>query len=100
MTLPTDDRTGPQPGDLARRLRAWSSSAWSHGDRIAVTHQILQRLADLAADAADRARISVPVLGPHALGDQLEVLTRQATEDGADPGPLIAELAAALSFTR
>lgn len=92
------DPTDPQPADLGRRLRVWSYSSWTHGDRIAVTEGVLQRLADLGADAADRPGTPVPRLGRHALGDQLEVLARQATEDGADPGPLIAELAAALGF--
>lgn len=36
---------------------------------------VLQRLADLAADAEGRARRRLPVLAPHALGDQVLVLT-------------------------
>lgn len=91
--------TGPQLDDLGRRLRVWSYSSWTHGDRIAVTEEMLQRLADLGADAAGRPRTPVPSLGPHALGDQLEVLARQAVEDGADPAPLLAALAAALGFS-
>jgi len=35
---------------------------------------LLQHLADVAASAEGRARRSVPVLGLHALGDQLTVL--------------------------
>ena len=47
---------------------------------------VLQALADAAADAEGRPRRDVPVLGAHALGDQLVVLVRDllaATDDEA-----------------
>jgi hypothetical protein len=36
-------------------------------------HELAQRLADLAADAEGRARLPVPRLGDHAVGDQVAV---------------------------
>ncbi|MGI8415469.1 MAG: hypothetical protein ACR2P2_04545 [Nakamurella sp.] len=75
--------TGPQPGELIRRLRAWSFSSWEHGDRIAAARLAGQQLADLAADAEGRPRTAVPELSFTALADQLAVLFDDAMAAGA-----------------
>jgi hypothetical protein len=41
---------------------------------VVAVREVLQRLADLAADAEDRPAVVVPELGLHALADQLQVL--------------------------
>ncbi|SDQ69024.1 hypothetical protein [Quadrisphaera sp. DSM 44207] len=49
---------------------------------------LLQHLADAAADAEGRARRPVPVLGAHAVGDQLAVLARDLLATDPPPGAL------------
>ncbi|MDQ2845961.1 MAG: hypothetical protein M3Y77_06350 [Actinomycetota bacterium] len=87
---------GPQPGELIRRLRAWSFSSWQHGDRIAAARLAGQRLADLAADAERRPRSAVPGLSFTALADQLAVLFDDAIAAGAgDEGAALLKMLAA-----
>ncbi len=43
---------------------------------------VLQRLADLGADAERRPRRPLPILAAHALGDQLLVLSRDVAVSG------------------
>lgn len=97
MTAPT---TGPRPGDLIRRLRAWPHSSWEHGDRVAVTRLALQALADLAAAAEGRGRRLVPSLHTSALADQLAVLFDDAVAEGAagDAAPVLSALAIELGL--
>lgn len=55
---------------------------------------VLQQLADLGADAEGRERRPVPVLGAHALGDQLRVLVQDVA--AAEQSRQIAAALAAL----
>ncbi len=48
--------------------------------------QVLQVLADLAADGAGRPQRVVPTLAPHALGDQLLVLAQDAAVEATADG--------------
>ena len=50
---------------------------------LAAVRADLQRLADLAADAEARPRRPVPVLGAHALGDQVLVLAHDVAATGS-----------------
>jgi hypothetical protein len=87
-------RDGPL-GDLDReavrvadRLRVLGPR-WAARDHqpdvamIADVRQVLQRLADLAADAAGGPRRPVPELALHALADQVLVLAHEADDAGA-----------------
>jgi hypothetical protein len=67
-------RTGPEAQALLDAVRA-----------------DLQRLADLAADVEDRPRRAVPVLGAHALADQVLVLAHDVAVAG--PGTPAGEAA-------
>ena len=51
---------------------------------LAPVHRAAQELADLAADAGDGPRRTVPFLAPYAAGDQVAVLAREV-EVAADP---------------
>ncbi len=57
---------------VADRLRILGSRV--DDARLALVAALLQRLADLAADADHRPRRPVPLLGRHAWGDQVLVL--------------------------
>lgn len=86
---------------MLRRLRARPVSSWAHGSRAADMRGALQRLADLAADAAGAPRRPVPDVGAAALPDQLAVLLRDARDAGVPPavlGGLLGELATALGI--
>ncbi|MEJ7650057.1 MAG: hypothetical protein WKF57_13640 [Nakamurella sp.] len=95
-----DPNLGPQLDVLVRRLRAWSSPSWGHGDRLTVTRLELQALADDSARAAGRAPLPVPLLETTVIPDQLAVLADQAMQDGVDPAPYLARIATALGFSR
>jgi hypothetical protein len=56
------------------RLAARASHDAASAAGIDRAHDVLQRLADLAADGESRPRREVPRLAPHALGDQALVL--------------------------
>ena len=65
------------------RLERPGPDGASPADRV---RPVLQELADAAADLEGRPRRDVPVLGAHALGDQLVVLARDvlaASDDEA-----------------
>lgn len=66
--------------DPARELRRVVARLATLGTRAPadVVRPELQHLADVAADAEGRGRLLVPELAPHALGDQLTVLVRDA----------------------
>ncbi|HEY6798257.1 MAG TPA: hypothetical protein VI248_26560 [Kineosporiaceae bacterium] len=86
---------GPEIPDLEReairladRLRVlgprWAARAHApDADVIGAVREALQRLADLAADAARTPRREVPRLALHALADQALVLAREAARAGA-----------------
>ncbi len=62
---------------VADRLRVVGPRVHARTDRgaaLAAVREVLQALADLAADAESRPRRPVPELAAHALGDQLLVL--------------------------
>jgi len=88
---------GPQ-ADLFRRLRAWSVSAWRHGERIPATRAALAQLAGLATTHDGTPRPAVPDAGAHALVDQLQVLAADAVLAGAQPGQM-AEVLYQLTLT-
>jgi hypothetical protein len=103
-------------GRVADRLRVVGPRLASRAQQddasaagIARVREVLQRLADLAADGESRARREVPHLAPHALGDQALVLghdvllaARAAGEAGDDDRAtsLLAEAAALLEGLR
>lgn len=97
--------TGPGlPSDeLCRRLRAWPSASWQHGDRVVRTRRALTELAALAARARGGPAPPVPELAVTALGDQLAVLVADAVRSGAaadDVTAVLADLARGLRLTR
>jgi hypothetical protein len=64
-------------------------------DGVAPSARVRAVLALLAAQAADLRgddHRTVPVLRPHALGDQLTVLVHEALEAGVDPSSVTARL--------
>lgn len=79
--------TGPglSADDLCRRLRAWPSASWEHGDRVRHAREALHRLAALAAQARGRPAEVVPELSLTAMGDQLTVLVADAARAGVAP---------------
>lgn len=77
------NQPGPQLAEVFRRLWAWNVSSWRHGDRIALTRAALSELATMATQYDRIVRPAVPDVGPHALADQLVVLTADALEAGA-----------------
>lgn len=54
---------------------------------------VLDLLAAQAADLRGDDHREVPVLRPHALGDQLTVLVHEALDAGADPAAVTERLA-------
>lgn len=92
---------GPQlrAEDFFRRLRAWPVSSWRHGDRVRATRAAGQALADLAADAENRRRRTVPELAEFGLADQLAVLYRDALAvRPAQAARILDEVAVRLGF--
>lgn len=77
-----DDRPGPRYSEFFRRLRARPLSSWAVGERTAAAHAALAQLAALGWAGAGPVP-PVPDLGPHALADQLQVLTDDALAAGA-----------------
>jgi hypothetical protein len=51
--------------------------------RLPLVRDLVQRLADEAADAESRARVPVPDLGPAVVMDQLRVMVHDVTALGA-----------------
>jgi hypothetical protein len=80
--MPDDDPRALLDRELGRvvtRLRGLSLERLQRPDDAGVTpasrtHDCSQHLADLAADAAGRARRPVPVLAAHGVADQLAVV--------------------------
>jgi hypothetical protein len=67
----TDFSTGVDR--LHRQIAHWTESRW-RGGRADLVHALVQRLADLAADAEGQPRRPVPALHPMVLPDQLRVM--------------------------
>lgn len=74
---------------VAVRLRVlgprWAGRGGAGQPQVDTVRSALQELADLGADVEGRAHRAVPVLGPHALPDQLLVLGQDVLAAG-DPG--------------
>jgi hypothetical protein len=76
-----------EAGRVADRLRVqgprWAARNYApDATALDAVRATLQRLADLAADAGIAPRRTVPHLAPHALGDQVLVLAREAGRAG------------------
>jgi hypothetical protein len=74
---------------LADRLRVVGPRLAAREGEVAAqtlgtVRDVLQRLADLGADAEGAPRRPVPVLGAHALGDQVLVLAHDLATAGDD----------------
>jgi hypothetical protein len=72
---------------LLPRLRRWTADSWAvpaagGGTRADAAAAVVQRLADLGADAEGRPRRPVPRLGPTVLADQLAVLADDVARTG------------------
>ena len=90
---------------LIGQVAHWEQPRWwarpqdgqpTHGDRF---FALVQRVADLGADAEHRPRRAVPRLGDMSLPDQLRVMADDLLT--ADPaGPVLAEAAAAVDALR
>ncbi|MEJ2579104.1 MAG: hypothetical protein P8Z68_08410 [Kineosporiaceae bacterium] len=70
---------------VADRLRVLGPRLAGRGDDagLATVRRTLQELADLGAAAEDRVRRDVPVLGAHALADQVLVLGHDVLAAGS-----------------
>jgi hypothetical protein len=88
--MPDDDPRALLDRELGRvvtRLRGLSLERLQRPDDAGVTpasrtHDCSQHLADLAADAAGRARRPVPVLAAHGVADQLAVVAHDVLAEG------------------
>jgi hypothetical protein len=88
---------------LLHQVRHWEQGRWwvrtdgiTRGDR---AYDLVQRLADLVADAEHRPRRTVPRDHDMVLPDQLRVLADDLLAAGA-PEPLLAEAATAVDDLR
>jgi hypothetical protein len=88
-------------GRLVNHVSHWTPPRWAassasgSGSRADVMHALIQRLADLAADAEGRPRRAVPRLGNNlALPDQLRVTAADLV--AAQPDEAVAAAAARL----
>jgi hypothetical protein len=83
-------------GVLLPRLRRWTRESWTvevgDGTRGDVTAAVVQRLADLGADAEGQPRRTVPRLADISLADQLTVMVDDLLRT-ADPAALHAATA-------
>jgi hypothetical protein len=84
---------------LLNQIRVWEQPRWNQDDRAARTYALVQRLADLGADAEGRPRREVPREHDMILPDQVRVLADDLLAVGA-PDDLMAEAAAAVDDLR
>jgi hypothetical protein len=106
VLTPDDDPRALVDRELGRvvtRLRGLSLERLQRADDAGVTaagrtHDCAQHLADLAADAAGRARRPVPALAAHASADQLTVVVHDVLAEGDEPA--VAAAAEALTALR
>ena len=82
---------------LLNQVRHWEQPRWRDG-RSAQTHALIQRLADLAADAESRPRRPVPREPDVILPDQLRVMADDLI--AAAPAEVLAEAAEAVEILR
>jgi hypothetical protein len=95
-----DDDLGRMVDLLVRQVSHWEAPRWKAasatgaGTRGDAVHHLIQRLADMGADAEGRVRIPVPRLeNDTALTDQLRVIAADLV--AAAPGPEVLVAAAA-----
>ena len=91
---------------LTGQVGHWMAPRWAarattgNAARADLVHQLVQRIANLAADAEGQPRRTVPRLGNDlALPDQLRVVAADLVAAGA-PDPVLAEAAAGVRATR
>jgi len=82
---------------LLNQVRHWEQPRWRDG-RSAQTHALIQRLADLAADAESRPRRPVPREPDLILPDQLRVMADDLI--AVAPDRVLAEAAEAVEILR
>ena len=72
--------------DCLAGFAGWTAARWrTDGDRV---YDLVQRLANLAADSVDRPRRQVPRLdNPFGLADQFAVIARDLEVSAAGRGP-------------
>jgi hypothetical protein len=82
---------------LARQVGHWEAPRWAapsatgEGSRADAVHALVQRIADLAADAEGQARRPVPRLDNDlGLADQLRVVAADLVAAGPPPEVLVA----------
>jgi hypothetical protein len=79
---------------LLNQVRHWEHSRWSVGERARRTHELVQLLADLGADAEHRPHRPVPREHDMILPDQLRVMADDLLAATPDPAVLAAAAAA------
>ncbi|MDY7089577.1 MAG: hypothetical protein SYR96_31295 [Actinomycetota bacterium] len=83
---------------LLNQIRVWEQPRWDQDDRAARTFALVQRLADLGADAEGRPRREVPREHDMILPDQVRVLADDLLAAG--PESVLVEAAAAVDGLR
>ncbi|GID26593.1 hypothetical protein [Paractinoplanes brasiliensis] len=83
---------------LLNQIRVWEQPRWNQDDRAARTFALVQRLADLGADAEGRPRREVPREHDMILPDQVRVLADDLLAAG--PESVLVEAAAAVDELR
>lgn len=88
---------------LLKQIAHWEESRWGRpagdGTRADAVHTLIQRLADLGADAEDRPRRPVPRLHDMVLPDQLRVMTDDLVAANP-PAEALSDAARAVSEVR
>jgi hypothetical protein len=84
---------------LVNQIGHWEQSRWSTPGRADVVHGLLQRLADLAADAEGRPHRPVPRPSDLILPDQLRVLADDLVA-ARPPGSVLAHAASDVTTVR
>ncbi|MBL7256889.1 hypothetical protein JKJ07_21550 [Actinoplanes sp. LDG1-01] len=83
---------------LLNQIRVWEQPRWNQDDRAIRTYALVQRLADLGADAEGRPRREVPREHDMILPDQVRVLADDLLATGSEPA--LAEAATAVDDLR
>jgi hypothetical protein len=93
-----DDDLKRETDRLIAQVGHWEAPRWAIGGRADRVHDLVQRLADRAADAEGEPRRPVPRLADPALPDQLRVVV--ADLRAAAQPHLLAEAAEDIAKTR